>query len=125
MSKMLILKNYNINRGNCEALAKALRADPRILTELFIDDCGLTDELLATILDGVSTQTVQYVSIKNSIVGVRAMEQINSLLGKTFPNQLLELTIVNCVLSAHCQRQLLAHLMTGFQSLTKLALVKV
>jgi Ran GTPase-activating protein (RanGAP) involved in mRNA processing and transport len=122
---MLVLKNYNINKNTCEALAHALQKDSRLLTELFIDDCGLSDELLAMLLEGVGTQPLQYLTLKNSVTGLQSMDRICSLLDKTFPNQVRELTVVNCMLSPACQRELLGHLRTGFQTLNKLALVKV
>ena len=53
-NKTLILRNYILSSGACQALKKGLMSDKYQLNQIYIDNCGLSDENLAEILEGVS-----------------------------------------------------------------------
>ena len=53
-SKTLCLQDYHLSEGNCQGLAEACAyLDPRIINRMLFNNCGLTGDTLAIILEGI------------------------------------------------------------------------
>lgn len=54
-NKTLCLQNYLLNDGHCQGLAKACEfLDPKLVNRMLFNNCGMTGDHLAQVLDGVS-----------------------------------------------------------------------
>jgi len=93
----LVLVDYHLNAEVCRALGRAMQGDAHLLTQIFIDNCGLTDETCATILDGTYfLESLQSFAIKGQEFGTQSIPKMYRLLDKQFPFQLQELKIIKC-----------------------------
>ena len=54
-NKTLSLRNYRVSDGHCKGLAEAFRhLDPKSVSKIILQNCGLTGEQFAVILQGAS-----------------------------------------------------------------------
>lgn len=51
--KCLVLVDFSLNIGQCAGFLNFCKVDDDIITHAVIENCSLTDEMLATLLDGL------------------------------------------------------------------------
>lgn len=52
--KTIVLQDYHLSEGNCQGLADACEhLDTQIVNRMLFNNCGLTGDTLAVILEGI------------------------------------------------------------------------
>jgi len=93
----LNLKGYKINVGLSKALGHAFRLYGDIIEKLYMESTGTDDEMLATILQGLTGQrNFKAFTYKKSKLGEKSINAIIELVKRPMPHNLDELRIVNC-----------------------------
>jgi hypothetical protein len=54
-NRSLALIDYRLNPGQCEGLYRACLADEELLKNIVIENCGITDQMLAKIVSGLDS----------------------------------------------------------------------
>jgi hypothetical protein len=97
--KTLILQNYTLSIGHCNALAAACPFLPSSINRIYFDNCGIDDQEFASILSGLA-QLSDFKSIiyKRNVFDEDSLKAIVPLLHKRLPNHLEELRLVDCTI---------------------------
>ena len=100
--KTLCLQNYVLSEGQCAGLAEACHfIDHRKMNRVLFNNCGLTGNKMAVILEGL-TQISDFKSIiyKHNELNLLAVAKLEALFLKQIPDHLSELQIIDCKI--HC-----------------------
>ena len=97
-SKTLCLQGYRLNDGHCQGLADACQfLDHRVLKRMLFNNCGMTGEQFAVILDGLSKlKDFKALIYKSSAVNFDAIDKLSPLLQRSMPYHLDELSLIDC-----------------------------
>lgn len=125
VKKTLCLQNYLLNDGHCSGLAEACQhLDHRVVNRMLFNNCGITGDQMATILDGISKlKDFKALIYKNNELNRPAIQKLSHLLERGVPNHMLELQIIDCKMSATLIEDLMENLSES--KLKKFALVNV
>ena len=90
VKKTLCLQNYLLHDGHVEGLAEACEhLDRKVINRMHFNNCGMTGDRLATILDGVARmQDFKSLTYKNGGINSLAIEKLEPILLRTAPNHL-------------------------------------
>lgn len=99
--RRLVMSDYLLNIELCQALAKGLKYNPQVIDNIYLNNCGLNEEMTGQILQGATElENLQEFTLINSELGPSSIKQLEKLMFKSFPFQLQVLKIVNCKLSS-------------------------
>ena len=100
--KTLCLQDYHLSDGNCEGLAEACEfLDTSIVNRMLFNNCGLSGDQLATILQGAQKmKDFKALIYRLSSVNALAIENLGPIFTNPIPNHLEELQLIDCKLSA-------------------------
>ena len=100
--KTLCLNNYILNDGNCRALAAAGKVlDHHIVNRFLFNNCKITGDQLAQILDGLKDmKDVKSLIYKSNEINEFSLNSLIPILDKRLPHHLTELKIVDCKINA-------------------------
>ncbi len=106
--KTLILQNYTLSIGHCNALAAACPFFPKSINRVYFDNCGIDDEEFASILGGLA-QLKDFKSIiyKRNVFDENSLEALEPLLHKRIPNHLEEFRLIDCTIPKSIFQELL------------------
>lgn len=124
--KTLCLNDYLLSDGNCRGLAAACAIlDPAVVNRVLFNNCGITDEQFAMILEGlVKLKDFKSIIYKLNTLNYLSLEKLVPIFQKRLPHHLEELKIIDCKINASQVCQLMKDLRTKSQ-LKSLALVNV
>jgi Ran GTPase-activating protein (RanGAP) involved in mRNA processing and transport len=99
LRKTLILQNYTLSIGHCNALAAACPFLPKSINRVYFDNCGIDDQEFSAILRGLA-QLTDFKSIiyKRNVFDEDSLAAIIPLLHKRLPNHLEELRLIDCTI---------------------------
>ena len=125
-NKTLCLQNYLLNDGHCQGLSDACEnLDPSIVNRMLFNNCGLSGEQMAVLLDGFAKMVdLKALIYKNNSLNALSIEKLSPLLDRRAPNHLLELQIVDCKMTPTLVELLMDQLLRSSR-LKKLNLVKL
>lgn len=63
IDKQLLLRDLKLNVGDSSGLHESMMNDPNLVSKIYLDNCGLDDNKLATILEGFNAQS-QTISLR-------------------------------------------------------------
>ena len=93
----IVLQGYTLDSGHFIALANSIKQTQLpLINAIYFDNCGIDDDELALLLEGLIPMTCfkKFVYI-NNVFEYAAMEAIKPILLHKYPNELLELRLVN------------------------------
>jgi len=124
--KTLCLQDYHLSEGNCEGLADSCEfLDPSIVNRMLFNNCGLSGDQLATILEGVrKMKDFKSLIYRMSAVNALAIDKLGPIFRNPIPHHMEELQLIDCKLSATLIEQLLDSLGENRAHLRKLAIVR-
>jgi len=97
--KTLLLQNYTLSIGHCNALAAACPFLPKSINRVFFDNCGIDDEEFAAILRGLAQlNDFKSITYKRNVFDELSLQEIVPLLHKRLPNHLEELRLIDCTI---------------------------
>lgn len=97
----MILQNYKLSEGHIQGMAEACEnLDHQKINRMLFNNCGLTGENLATILEGIALmQDFKSLTYMKGGINAQAIENLAPILLKRVPNHLEELNIIDCKIS--------------------------
>ena len=92
-NKTLCLQDYHLSEGNCQGLAEACEfLDCHVVNRFFFNNCGITGDQLANILEGAAKmKDFKALIYKHGEINQLAIEKMGQLFLKPIPNHLEEL----------------------------------
>ena len=126
VKKTLCLQNYLLHDGHVEGLAEACEyLDRKVINRMLFNNCGMTGDRLATILDGVARmQDFKSLTYKNGGINSLAIEKLEPILLRSAPNHLEELSIIDVKLTPTLIEELMEQLKSKSR-IKKIALVNM
>ena len=124
-AKTLCLQDYHLSDGNCQGLAEACEfLDPKIVNRFLFNNCGITGDQLAVILEGAAKmKDFKALIYKMNSINTLAIEKMMPVIQKPIPNHLEELSLIDCKMTATQVGQLMDGLIENHARLKKLTLV--
>ena len=91
-----------LSDGQCQGIADACELiDHRFMNKALFNNCGLTGNNFATILEGlVKVKDFKSIMYKRNEINAFSIERLEPLLSKNIPYNLAELSIIDCRI--HC-----------------------
>lgn len=123
----LILKDYTLNSGHCSAMANVWRdtGHPDVKVA-YLENCGIDDEEFSLLIEGfVALKGLQQLFYKENVFGQDALNALQPLLLKSFPNNLQTLKLVKVHTSEIYTSELLKFLAEESPQLSSLSLVQM
>lgn len=101
-AKTLCLQDYHLSDGNCQGLAEACEfLDCSIVNRMLFNNCGITGDQLAVILEGAAKmKDFKALIYKMNAINALAIEKMIPVIRKPIPNHLEELSIIDCKMTA-------------------------
>ena len=126
LKKTLCLQNYLLQDGHVEGLAEACEfLDRRLINRMLFNNCGMTGDQLATILQGVARMPdFKSLIYKNGGMNSLAIQKLEPILLRAAPNHLEELSIIDIKLSPTLIEELVV-MLENKSRVKKLALVNM
>lgn len=70
-----------MNSAICMAAKEGLKIDENLVERLFIENCGLDDQRLAEILEGIKNQlNLKSITLKKTDIGMKSLVMMNNIL---------------------------------------------
>lgn len=83
--------------SQCEGFRSACEIEPKLVSEILIDNCCTTDATLSLILKGLLNQTkVRILTLRRTQIGSDSVSQLKLLLNLRAPRGLEDLRIEDC-----------------------------
>ena len=99
--------------------------DPHIVNRMFFNNCGLSGDQMAILLDGFATmRDLKALIYKNNTLNALSIEKLSPLLDRRAPNHLQELQIIDCKMTPTLVELFMDQLIRSSR-LRKLNLVKL
>ena len=96
-AKTLCLQSYTLSIGHCKALAKAFEYFDEFCNRVIFDNCGIDDEEMAAILNGIlKLKDFKKIIYRQNTFAELSLEKLWKILLRKIPNNLEELRIENC-----------------------------
>ena len=123
--KCLQLIGYHVNERICKALRTACKMYPACITQVLLDNNGIRDEGMQIILESLcELKYVKKLVVKNNeLSSYESLGWLRQLLGRIQPNQLDELRLNNCKMSAQFIEDLF-EIILECKSLRKFSLIR-
>ena len=100
--KTLCLNDYLLSDGNCRGLAAACELfDHRVVNRVLFNNCGITGDQLAMMLEGLcQLQDFKSIIYKMNTVNSSALQKLEPAFEKRIPHHLEELKLIDCKINA-------------------------
>ena len=108
VDKQLLLKDYTLDQGHLHGLASCLKNRTVKIDAALFDNCGIDDEELAILLEGMlSLDGVKNFVYKNNVFLQKSLHAIKPILYRPDPHNLQELRLVNCNTQTHLMTEMI------------------
>lgn len=100
--KTLCLNDYHLGDGNCQGLAEACEfLDTSIVNRMLFNNCGLSGDQLATILEGVQKmKDFKALIYRLNSLNALAIEKLGPIFQNPIPHHLEEIQLIDCKVGA-------------------------
>ena len=124
--KTLCLQDYHLSDGNCEGLAEACEfLDNSIINRMLFNNCGISGDQLAIILEGVAKmKDFKALIYRLSPVNAASIKSMGPIFRHPIPNHMEELQLIDCKLGATLIIKLMKSLHKNNARLRKFSLVR-